>query len=434
MSHPQHNFSFGTSATAYFHHNLRAENLSSVFSGVYLGLVMFAAPVVAVVGLDASPLELTLLVGAFPVGAFLGPAWASLGQRWGMKHLVVAMWFASSLPLLLVGWVHSSILFTLLVTVSQLLNGAMRMGQSSLYAIVYPADQRGRALGQITFWTYLTLVPSVLITGWLLDVDRELYRLLYPVGGICGLIGCYYYSLLRVPHDAPSTGQGGFRSGVRQVEKILRQDRLYLLFQIAFFLTGGAFFLSRHVIILLARDVFNYSAIELLWCLSVLPQLLLAVGSPVFGRILDRIGMIPCRLLISMLLSLSLASQFGGLVLGISFLMYAGSVLQGLSNAGGQVTWSLACSHFAPRAEDVPVYNGIHFVLNGIRGLVLPWVGSALLVLLGTGAVLGAVAFSLGSLPVLWQALRLKDHRCGGFGWRRRRKDLLLVSAPASMK
>jgi hypothetical protein len=77
-----------------------------------------------------------------------------------------------------------------------------------------------------------------------------------------------------------------------------------------------------------------------------------------------------------------------------------------MSNGGGQLTWALASSHFAPRTEDVPMYNGIHFVLNGIRGLVLPWVGSVLLVLIGPVAVLAATVVSLASVPVVLRSLR----------------------------
>ncbi len=379
---------------------------------------MYSAPVAAVVGLAASPLELTILVSAYPVGAFLGPVWAAIGERWGMKRLVLAMWFLSSLPLLFIFCIKDPTAFTLLITISQLLNGGMRIGQSSLYSLVYPADRRGRALGQITFWTFASLVQSVLATGWLLDHSGDAYRVLYPLGGISGIIGCYYYSLLRVPCETSlDPERRGLYSGLRRMERVLHEDRLYGLFQAAFFLTGGALFLTRHVIIVLSRERFGYSAFELLWCLSVLPQLLLAVGSPAFGRILDRLGMIPCRLLISLLLSVSLASHFLGLALGASCLMYVGSVIQGLSNAGGQVTWFLASSHFAPRHEDVPAYSGIHFVLNGTRGLILPWIGSVLMMLSGTGAVLAATVFSLGSMPVLWQALRLGDRRSGQLPW-----------------
>src|SRR5437660_5654266 len=124
-------------------HNLRAESLFSAFNGVFIGLAIFAAPVVAVTGVNADPLLLTILVSAFPVGAFLGPLWAGLGRRWGMKRLVTQMAVWANLPLFVLFEVRDPALFTALITVSQLLNSAMRMGQSSLYGILYTKPVRG---------------------------------------------------------------------------------------------------------------------------------------------------------------------------------------------------------------------------------------------------------------------------------------------------
>ncbi|HMC65755.1 MAG TPA: MFS transporter, partial [Gemmataceae bacterium] len=143
-----------------------------------------------------------------------------------------------------------------------------------------------------------------------------------------------------------------------------------------------------------------------LW-LSVMPQVLLAASSPLWGRIFDHIGIVRCRLLISIIMTGYLASYFGGILTAVPLLIYVGSILQGLSNGGGQLTWALASSHFAPRTEDVPLYNGIHFVLNGVRGLVLPWVGSVLLVFVGPWAVFAATLVSLGSIPIILRSLSL---------------------------
>ncbi len=387
-------------------HNLIAESFFSAFNGIFMGLAIFAAPVVAVTGLEASPLELTLLVSAFPVGAFLGPLWASLGRRWGMQKLVTQMAIWANLPLLLIYWVKGPAVFTVLITISQLLNSAMRMGQSNLYSVMYAKHLRGRVLGQLSFWTYLTLVPSVLLTGWLLDKSHEIYRVLYPLAGLCGLIGCYYYRQLHIPDaDSLPRDRPSLRSSVRGVERIIVRDRPYLLFQLAFFLSGSAFFMSTHVVLLLVRERFRFGAFELSLWLSVIPQLLLAMGSPAWGWVLDRIGIVRCRLVVSILMTGYLASYFGGIILGLPVLIGAGSILQGMSNGGGQLTWALASSHFAPRAEDVPLYNGVHFVLNGIRGLVLPWVGAVLLILVGSWAVLAAVLVSFCSVPVILRSL-----------------------------
>jgi MFS family permease len=286
----------------------------------------------------------------------------------------------------------------------------MRMGLSSLYRVMYQRAIRGRVLGQLNFWTYLTLVPTVLVTGWLLDKSRQMYQVLYPFGGLCGLIGCFYYSLLHVPAaDRLPRQRSTIRARVQGVELVIASDRAYLLFQFAFFLSGSAFFMSTHVVLLLTRDQFRFNAFQLSLWLSVVPQLLIALTSPVWGRILDRIGIVRTRLLISILITGYLASYFGGILAGSVLLIYLGSVLQGTSNGGGQLTWSLASSHFAPRPEDVPVYNGIHFVLNGVRGLLLPWIGSVLLIVVGPWAVLAATMVSASSIPVILRSLCLGD-------------------------
>jgi MFS family permease len=395
--------------------NIRAETYFSAFNGIYMGLAIMAAPVVAVTAVQANPLELTLLVAAFPIGVFFGPLWAGAGRRMGMQRLVTHMAFWANVPLFLVFWVTESWQFTLLISISQVLNSGMRMGQSSLYHVLYPKKIRGRVLGQLTFWTFLTMVPSILVTGWLLDVSREMYRLLYPMAGLCGLIACWYYGTLHVPAQRSLTAKkSSIRASVRGVQHILASDRAYLFFQAAFFLSGSAFFMSTHIVLLLVIERFDFSAFDLALWMTVAPQLMLALSSPVWGRILDRIGIVHTRLLTSITQSASLACYWIGIIAGSPIFVYLGSILLGMTNGGGQLTWALASSHFAPRAEDVPLYNGIHFVLNGVRGLVLPWVGSVLWIVTGPGAVLVALLTCCCSIPIIVRSLKLDRLRPAG--------------------
>lgn len=383
-------------------HNLLMESLFSAFNGVFMALAIVAAPVVAVVGVGASPLELTILVSAFPVGAFLGPLWAGLGRRWGMKRLVTQMAIWANVPMILLHWVRDPWLFTILVTVCQLMNSAMRMGQSSLYGVLYSRAVRGRVLGRLTFWTYVTMVPTVLLSGWLLNKSHEMYTVLYPLGGLCGFIACWYYHQIQVPAGeadiAPTQGTLGQR--LRQVEDILARDRSWLQLQIIFFMSGSAFFMTTHVVLVLVRERFPFTPFELALWVSVMPQLLLAITSPLWGRVYDRLGMGTVRLLIGGVFAGYLGCYFVGITTGAAWLIAVGSVLLGIGNGGGQVTWSLASTHFAPSPRDVPMYNGIHFVLNGVRGLIMPWVGAVLLVLVGAWTVLLGMLVVVLSLPV----------------------------------
>jgi len=395
--------------------NIQSETFFSAFNGIYMGLAILAAPVVAVTGVGANALELTILVAAFPVGVFFGPLWAGAGRRLGMQRLVTHMAFWANVPLFLVFWVTESWQFTLLISISQILNSGMRMGQSSLYHVLYPKLIRGRVLGQLTFWTFMTMVPSILVTGWLIDKSREMYRILYPMAGLCGMIGCYYYHTLHVPAQRALISQrNGFRASMRGAQQILAKDRAYLFFQCAFFISGSAFFMSTHIVLWLVNDRFEFSAFELALWMSVIPQLLLALSSPIWGRVLDHIGLVHTRLLTSIVQTASLGCYWIGIISANPVFIYLGSILLGTTNGGGQLTWALASSHFAPNPEDVPLYNGIHFVLNGVRGLVLPWVGSVLLVLTGPFAVFVALLTSATALPIIVRSLKLDRLRPTG--------------------
>ncbi len=418
-------------------HNLLVESLFCGFSGVLVGMIVFAAPVLAVTCLDAGYLELSVIACAFPCGAFLGPLWAGLGRRWGMKRLVTRMAVFANLPLFLMFWVGDSITFTIIITLSQLLYSAMRMGQSSMYRASYPRGQWGRVLGLLTFWTFLTMVPTVLLAGWLAEPQTtgpannwpshllyvlqnwlnglgyppaEVYRLLFPVAAVFGLIGCRFYALLRLT-TTPSTSAEPFslRAGLQGVRRVIENDKAYTLFQLAFFLSGSAFFLCGHIVILLAHDDLGFGPQELALWLQVVPQVVLALSSPIWGHVMDRIGIVRTRMSISILMTAYLACYLAGLVLLRPELILIGSVLRGLSEGGGQVTWPLAASHFAPRPEDVPLYSGIHFTLNGIRGLTMPWLGSLLFLLTGAGTVLAGLVLSALSIPVIQFSLRFGD-------------------------
>jgi MFS family permease len=201
------------------------------------------------------------------------------------------------------------------------------------------------------------------------------------------------------------------RDGLRNAHRVIRRDHAYRFFQLAFFLSGSAFFMSGHIVLKLVHDRLHFGPDELaLWC-SVVPQLLLAVCSLGWGRMLDRIGIVRARLLISVIMTVYLGCYLCGIVWLVPALIYVGSILRGLAEGGGQLTWSLASSHFAPRPEDVPLYNGIHFVLNGVRGLVMPTVGSLLFVVLDAWTIGAATVVSAVSIHVIVRSLRFGERR-----------------------
>lgn len=389
--------------------NLLFESLFNLLSGIHGGMIAYASLVIAKTCLDATPTHLAFLLAAFPCGAFLGSVWASLGRRWGMQRLVIAMNFFGSLPPLLVPFVEMAPgvrpadAFTALMTISLLLYSAMKMGQSSMYRSTYPVALRGRVVGQFLFCNYFSMVLTILLAGWLVDGryhDPHNYRWLYPVLAFAGLGSCWFYARIRPLEPVRPAPPTTFWQAFRSVGQVLQRDRDYRTFQLSFFLNGSAFFMASHVVVELCRTRLHFEATPLALAMGVIPLSLLALCSPLWGRVLDRLGIVMLRVLVAVAMTSYLGLYFLGLAWEWPLLIFLGSVLRGISEAGGQVTWALASVQFAPGLDDVPVYNSIHFTLNGIRGLIMPWVGIMLLALIGSWTVAAACLISAVSIFV----------------------------------
>ncbi|MCS7015118.1 MAG: MFS transporter [Gemmatales bacterium] len=395
---------------ALIRHNLLRESLFSLFNGFFMGMILFAAPAIAATCFEVDTLTrmayVTVITCAFPCGAFLGPLWAAWGRRVGMHQLVVQTALLANLPLFALFWVENGALFTAIITLAQLFHSGMRMGQSSTYYCTYPRSLFGRVLGTLIFWNYLGMVLAALLAGVVSSQDVRSYQWLYPLAGLCGLVACVFYGQLRLLRQPMVGRPGSWRTGWQRLRQVMQQDRRFRYFEIAFFLSGSAFFVSWGVSIVLAHERLGWDTASITLWMTVVPQLVLALTSPIWGYVLDRIGIVRTRLLIAIVMTGYLACYLGGLVWLAPALMYVGSVLRGVSEGGGQVTWALASVQFAPAPDDIPTYNGIHFILNGLRGLLMPWLGKWL-ALASAGMPLGlSVLISALAVVVICWSLR----------------------------
>jgi MFS family permease len=398
--------------------NLRLECLFNALNGVFMGTILYAAQVIALKSLHANQWHITIMTCAFPCGAFLGPLWAKMGARWGMQKLVLRMAIWANLPLFLAPFLESfpgdspAFWFTLLIAISQLAFSAMRMGQSSLYHATYPRSMRGSVLGWLIFWNFITMVLTVIVIGYLVDVEYgnnpNNYRWLCPLAAIFGLVASLVYARVR-PGKVVLDETGSMGGAFRAARRVLVKDHAYRRFQIGYFLSGSAFFLSVHLVLIMCKQDLRFSSLELAVWLAVVPQAMLAITSPFWGRLMDKLGIEEARFFIATTMTIYLLCYFIGIVGSIPLLIFIASVLRGVAEGGGQVTWALASVQFAPTAEDVPTYNGIHFWLNGVRGLMMPWIGTQLFVLAGANALLAGIVTSAAAIGVvLWS---LSDDR-----------------------
>jgi hypothetical protein len=103
---------------------------------------------------------------------------------------------------------------------------------------------------------------------------------------------------------------------------------------------------------------------------GVVPNLARLMMSPIWGHLFDHINFFALRVSVNCGFAIGILTFFTsdlltGLVLG--------AVAFGVSNAGGDVAWSLWVTKFAP-PDRVADYMSVHTFLTGVRGVLAPLV------------------------------------------------------------
>ncbi len=149
---------------------------------------------------------------------------------------------------------------------------------------------------------------------------------------------------------------------------------------------------------------------EIAFLTGVVPNVARLVLSPVWGWLFDRMNFFVLRLTLNLGFAIGIAAFFTSAdVTGL----VVGAVVFGISNAGGDVAWSLWVTKFAP-PEHVADYMSVHTFFTGLRGMLAPLAAFHLVTRLSM-ATLGWVSVALILASML---LLIPEIRFGRFGRR----------------
>src|SRR6267142_806953 len=151
------------------------------------------------------------------------------------------------------------------------------------------------------------------------------------------------------------------------------------------------------------RQAVSVSMIALLT--GVIPNLARLVLSPIWGHLFDHMNFFTLRVALNIgfalgILTFFTTNSFTGLVVG--------AMVYGISNAGGDVAWSLWVTKFAPPGR-VADYMSVHTFLTGVRGVLAP----VFAFYFASELSLGILAAINSGLIVLATALLLPEVKLG---------------------
>jgi MFS family permease len=269
--------------------------------------------------------------------------------------------------------------FTAAMLVAALLVSVGINIQAGVWHSNYPGDVRGRIFSRLIVFRMTALAGGAQLAGVALDHWTQGHHLVYALAAGCFFVSGWGYSRIRIRREAEMIRQGvaeplRLLAGMR----ILRIDRPFRWYMTLQFLAGGLNMMIRGGILVLAfRDVFHVDYKVGAAGLVLIPSLLQVLGSPASGLLFDRMGVMRFRGLNSFCWALAFLLLFWGLRTGWWAGMIAGFVFCGLGQATGMIGWNLAHTRFAPPGQG-QLYMGAHLTLTGLRGAIMPYLGTVL--------------------------------------------------------
>jgi MFS family permease len=257
-----------------------------------------------------------------------------------------------------------------------------------IYQENYPDTQRGRLFSRTVMIRIASAAAFSELGGWLLSRDLSFFKHLLFSFGLALAFGAFCLGRIAshpIHHDG---GAHPFRA-----MRFVRDDPIFRRTLICWMLMGFANLMMLPLRVeYLANPKYNLNLnVETVALLTgVIPNLARLVLSPIWGTLFDRMNFFTLRVTLNVgfaigILTFFVSNSFWGLVIG--------AVIFGISNAGGDVAWSLWVTKFAPPGR-VADYMSVHTFFTGVRGVMAPAVGFALVTQLPF-AVLACVSSAL---------------------------------------
>lgn len=237
---------------------------------------------------------------------------------------------------------------------------------TQMYQENYPENERGRRFSRTVMIRIATAALFSKLAGDALNHHFNHFAILLLIFGIALAFGSF--CLAHCPTH-PITPDGSAHP--LRAWRFVREDALFRRTLICWMLMGFANLMMLPLRIeYLANPKYQQalSVGQIALLTGVIPNLVRLVLSPVWGHLFDHMNFFALRVVLNVgfatgILTFFLSNSLTGLV--------AGAVVFGISNAGGDVAWSLWVTKFAPPAR-VADYMSVHTALTGLRGVVAP--------------------------------------------------------------
>lgn len=305
----------------------------------------------------------------------------------------------------------------------------------------YPKANRASIAGRMTTVQSLMLALAGWIVGAAMDFNPGSFHVVFPVLALVGLYGNSIFRKVRVRGGGrlvrAERAQGGMgrvsanplataamtRDALAQNIDVLRDDAEYRRFMVWMFIFGlGNLMIGAPQAIVL-EDTLKVSYLKGILATTVIPLVVMPLAIPMWARLLDRMHIVEFRRVHGWSFVLAAALLFAATLSAQLWMFYVAAVALGVGFGGGALAWNLGHQDFATPETDA-LYMSVHVTLNGLRGVIAPFIAVALyawLAAMDLAAWVFFICFVVNTIGVLgfelhWRAMRRRRLQAGAAG------------------
>jgi len=352
----------------------------------------------------------TMMMPAMHLGTVV---WGQMYRRSHARRYLWLFLLLGVLPLAGIGLSRSAPAILLWLAVASLASPALIPMAGDILRACYSPGVRGRVYAWITVASMLSQAAVSWGVGLWLDRDGWAFRIYMPLavvvqfGGVAVLAWIARQPLFVERQQAILRSQPWptmLRWSVQQMVAVLRRDRAFLRFEIAFMLYGVGWMISYALLPLLGNNKLHLTYSQFALSTQVTLPLVTVLAIPLIGYAVDRIGPLPIATTAFAWLALYPIMLIA--VVG-TWSLLAATALYALGMAAVQTVWMVGPVTMARQALDASHYTAIHATMTGVRSLLFQplgwllyeWTGTFWIPLVVAAAGFAAGAYCMYTVP-----------------------------------
>jgi hypothetical protein len=347
-------------------HELWTGSLGGVYQGLGLSLI-------AIVGrrIGMSSTQMAVMLSMPYAGYLLSLGLGPLVRGRAATDWVFWPGVISRVLLLGIAFVRTPGAFMAIMCVHYVVSTFSGPAYASIMKTNYSDSNRGTLMSRIRILQTAVVAVAAFVAGQTLETHPAAYRWVVPLGACAGIASSFVFRHLKVRRaEQSSAGRLGLRTGLREVTA----NRPFLILMGAFFLCagGGKLAIPLEPIRLVDELGMSYSQAGLI--IGTITGVTSMFGYWLWGRLSKRRD--PLELMLAVFVLGLLRNPIMALARSPWHVIPA-SLVSGLSSPGYDLVPLFAILGLAGPGS-VPVYIAFHNTLIGVRGLVGPYLGTAL--------------------------------------------------------